>query len=60
VNAESGWIIDVCIECQREAKWPFCEHRRVDGPWTVAVAVKPTAAAKTALAHAVAKSREEE
>lgn len=43
MSAESGWIIDVCATCHRLAVWPFCEHRRTDRRWTVAVAVKPTA-----------------
>lgn len=49
MNAERGWVIDVCATCHRLAVYPFCEHRRVDRQWTVAVPVVPTKAALTAL-----------
>jgi hypothetical protein len=49
MDAAKGWVIDVCATCHRVATWPFCEHRCSDGPWTVAVAVKPTAAGLAAL-----------
>lgn len=49
MNAEKGWIIDVCATCHRHATWPFCEHRRTDRQWTVAVPVKATQAGLTAL-----------
>lgn len=48
MNAEKGWVIDVCGTCHRLAVWPFCEHR-TGRKWTVAVAVKPTAAGLSAL-----------
>jgi hypothetical protein len=38
---KTGWIIDVCASCGRNATFPFCEHRRIDRSWTVVVAVKP-------------------
>lgn len=41
------WTIDVCLTCDREAKWPFCEHKpegyQPPGtpPWCAPVVVVP-------------------
>lgn len=40
-----SWTISVCLTCGREAKWPFCEHRRTDGePWSTYVRTVASAA----------------
>lgn len=52
-DAQKGWIIDVCIVCHREAKWPFCEHRdKLGAGWCVPIPVVPTNGAIATLKHA--------
>jgi hypothetical protein len=39
------WTIDVCRTCGKQAKWPFCEHRKTTSagqPWYTVVIVSGT------------------
>ena len=33
-------IVEVCKTCDRQAQWPFCEHKTDDGRWYRLVTVR--------------------
>lgn len=46
-RAPASYIIDVCIYCGAQAKFPFtCGHRDIVLPWTMPITVVPTPATR--------------
>ena len=39
VHPPTGYILDVCRYCGRQAKWPGCEHWQIRDGWTMTVRV---------------------